>query len=55
MTAARDSPAAADDAGGVTGNAPRIIGAYIYGYDSAGNPILMDAASYCSSDRNPPH
>jgi hypothetical protein len=54
MTAARDSPALADDAGGATGNVPRIIGAYRYGYDSAGNPTLSDAGSYWSSDRNPP-
>ncbi len=55
MTAARDSPATAADAGDLTGNAPSVSGAYIYGYDSAGNPTLTDAANYRSSDRNPPH
>jgi hypothetical protein len=55
MTAARDSPATAGDVDDVTGKAPSGSGAYIYGYDSAGNPTLTDAASYSSSDRNPPH
>jgi hypothetical protein len=55
MTAARGSPATAGDADDVTGKAPSGGGAYIYGYDSAGNPILTDAANHCFSDRNPPH
>jgi hypothetical protein len=38
MTAIRDSPATA----GTTGNASRISGTFIYGYDSAGNPTLTD-------------
>jgi hypothetical protein len=54
-TTARDSPATTDDPGRVAGNAPRISGAYIYGYDSAGNPTLADARNYRSADRNPPH
>ena len=45
MTAALDCPATADDAGGVTGNAPSISGTYVYGYDSDGNPTLTDARS----------
>lgn len=55
LTAAGDSPATAGGADDVTGKAPSRSGAYIYGYDSAGNPTLTDAANYCSSDRNPPH
>jgi hypothetical protein len=55
MTAARDFPVAASDADDVTGNAPSGSGAYIYSYDSAGNPTLTDAADYRSSDCNPPH
>ncbi len=54
MTPARDSSATAGDANDVTGKAPGSSGAYIYGYDSAGNPTLTDAAN-CSSDSNPPH
>jgi len=42
-TAARNSPATADDADEVTGKVPSVSGAYIYGYDSAGNPTLTDA------------
>jgi hypothetical protein len=42
-TAARTSPAAADDAADVTGKPPIVSGGYIYGYDSAGNPTLADA------------
>jgi hypothetical protein len=53
-TAARNSPATADDADEVTGKVPSVSGAYIYGYDSAGNPTLLDAGYYCSSDRMPP-
>lgn len=49
-TPARQSPAAADDADDVTGKAPRASGAYIYGYDSAGNPTLTDAGYQYSSD-----
>jgi hypothetical protein len=50
-TAARNAPARADDA---TGKAPGVSGAYIYGYDSAGNPTIADAGSYRSCDRKPP-
>ncbi len=53
-TAVRNSPAAADDADDVTGKPPGIRGAYIYGYDAAGNPTLADADCYGSSDRTPP-
>jgi hypothetical protein len=42
-TPARNSPATANDPNDVTGKAPRVSGAYIYGYDSAGNPTLADA------------
>jgi hypothetical protein len=49
--AARDSRATADD---VTGQAPSVGDAYIYGYDSAGNPTLTQASSCCSSDRKLP-
>ncbi len=38
----------------MTGNAPAINGAYIYGYDSAGDPTLTDAPDSCSSDRYRP-
>jgi hypothetical protein len=55
MTAGGDSAATAGDADDVAGKAPGGSGAYIYGYDSAGNPTLSDAANCCSSDRNPPH
>src|SRR6185437_16877889 len=41
--AARNSPATADGADDATGNAPSVSGAYIYGYDAAGNPTLTDA------------
>jgi hypothetical protein len=54
-TPARDSTATAGDANDVTGKAPGGSGAYIYGYDSAGNPTLTDAANSCPSDRTPPH
>jgi hypothetical protein len=53
-TAARNSPAAAGDAADVTGKPPIGSGAYIYGYDSAGNPTLADAGYSCSSDAKPP-
>ena len=53
-TAVRNSPATADDADDVTGKAPSVSGAYIYGYDSAGNPTLTDAGCYGSSDRKLP-
>ncbi len=36
--AARHSRATSDDADDVTGQAPRVSGAYIYGYDPAGEP-----------------
>ena len=48
--AARDSRATADDADDVTGQAPSVGDAYIYGYDSAGNPTLTQASSCCSSE-----
>jgi hypothetical protein len=44
-TAARQSPATAGDEGDVPRKAPSGSGAYIYGYDSAGNPTLTDAAN----------
>ena len=53
-TAARNPPATADDADDVTGRAPGVRGAYIYGYDSAGNPTLTDAGYSRSSDRQRP-
>jgi hypothetical protein len=53
-TAARNSPATADDADDMTGTTVGVSGAYSYGYDSAGNPTLA-AADYRSSDRNVPH
>jgi hypothetical protein len=53
-TAARNSPATANEADEVTGNASSVSGAYIYGYDSAGIPTLVDAGYYCSSYRKPP-
>ncbi len=49
-TAARNSPAIVDDADDMTGKVPSVSGAYIYGYDSAGNPTLADAGYPCSSD-----
>jgi hypothetical protein len=53
-TAARTSPATADDAADVTGKPPIVSGGYIYGYDSAGNPTLADAGYSCSSDARLP-
>jgi hypothetical protein len=53
-TAARKSRGTADDAAGVTGKPPIGSGAYIYGYDSAGNPTLADAGYSCSSDAKLP-
>jgi hypothetical protein len=47
---ARNSPATGSDPDDVTGNAPIVNGAYIYGYDSAGNPTLTDARHCRSSD-----
>jgi hypothetical protein len=49
-TAARKSRATADDAADVTGKPSIGSGAYIYGYDSAGNPTLADAGYSWSSD-----
>jgi hypothetical protein len=43
-TPARNSAAAATYADDVTGLASIVSGAYIYGYDSAGNPALTDAS-----------
>lgn len=37
-TAAPYSPATATDPDALTGRAPKVSGAYIYGYDFAGNP-----------------
>ena len=37
-----------------TGKAPSVSGAYVYGFDSAGNPTIADAGSCRSSDRKPP-
>jgi hypothetical protein len=48
-TPRRNSRAAATDPDGVTGKAPSVSGAYLYGYDSAGNPTLTDAGHYRSS------
>jgi hypothetical protein len=45
--------ATAGDANGVAGSTSSIGGAFIYGYDAAGNPTLMHVGS-CSSPRNPP-
>jgi hypothetical protein len=47
-TPARNSPGRASEPGDVTGNVPGVSGAYIYGYDSAGNPTLTDASYYRS-------
>ncbi len=49
-TAARNSPATADDTDDVTGKPPKASGAYIYGYDSAGHPTLADACHSRSPD-----
>ena len=49
-TAAGNSPAMADDVDVVTGEVPSVSGAYIYGYDSAGDPTLTDADYYGISD-----
>jgi hypothetical protein len=42
-TPACSSPVTATDPDDVTGSPPVVSGAYIYGYDSAGNPTLADA------------
>lgn len=52
--AVRGSPATDSDADEVTGEALGVSGAYIYGYDSAGNPTLTDAGNYWPSGRNLP-
>jgi hypothetical protein len=49
-TAARNSPAAAEDAADVPGKPPIGSCAYIYGFDSAGNPTLADAGYSCSPE-----
>ncbi len=54
-TAAGNSPATADDVDDVTGEAPSVSGAYIYGYDSAGNPTLTDVGHYGISDGKLPN
>jgi hypothetical protein len=41
-TAAANSPITANDADEVTGRARSVGSAYMYGYDSAGNPTLTD-------------
>jgi hypothetical protein len=53
-TSARNSPATAFDPDHVTGNAPSVRGAYVYGYDSAGNPTLTDDVSDRPSDGKVP-
>lgn len=45
-TTPRNSPATATDPDDVTRKAPSFSDAYIYGYDSAGNPALTDAGGY---------
>jgi hypothetical protein len=52
--AASSSQAAADDADDLIGKAPSVSGAYIYGYDSDGNPTLTEASCSYSSDRKLP-
>jgi hypothetical protein len=47
---ARNSPVTADDEDDVTGKAPSARGAYIYGFDSSGNPTLTDSRYYGISD-----
>jgi hypothetical protein len=39
---ARKSPATATDGDDISRQAQSVSGAYIYGYDSAGNPTLTD-------------
>lgn len=49
-----ESPATAVDPGNVPGEAPSVSGAaYIYGYDSGGNPTLTNAGDGCPSGREP--
>ena len=48
---ARNSLVTADDADDVTGKAPSVRGAYIYGFDSAGNPTLAEARYHGISDK----
>jgi hypothetical protein len=50
MTPVPNSRATPTDPEDVVGNAPSVSGAYIYGFDSVGNPTLTDAGYYCSSD-----
>jgi hypothetical protein len=47
-TPARNFPAIASGPDDVTSKGPSVSSAYIYGYDSAGNPTLTDAG-YCRS------
>lgn len=53
-TEVRNSPATGDDTDDVTRKAPRVSGAYIYGYDYAGNPTLRVVGDSCASDRKLP-
>lgn len=52
-TSARHSPTTANDADEVTGRARSVSGAFIYGYDSPGNPTLTDVGYSCSSGPKP--
>jgi hypothetical protein len=45
-TPVRNSADTASDPDDVIGTAPIVSGAYIYGYDSAGNPTLTNAGWY---------
>ena len=45
-TTPRNCPATATDPHDVTKKAASLSDAYIYGYDSAGNPTLTDAGGY---------
>ena len=53
-TAARNAPVTAEYADDLTAKAPSVSGAYIYGYDSAGNPTLTDACYSGISDGKVP-
>ena len=49
-TPARKSLAADTDAVDFTAHAQNVSGAFVYGYDSAGNPTLTDAGCYDSAE-----
>lgn len=51
-TAGGNSPPAGTGTADATGKTSGISGAYIFGYDSAGNPTLTDAG--CTSDHEFP-